>query len=137
MTEPNPTKKVLVIDDDPTDVRLISSLLTSLGHEVVTAADAPAGVELAMSTAPDLIVLDVMMPIINGFNICRLLKSHTDCGYIPIILVTSRATEDDIRIGQEAGADLYITKPVDRERFVAAVSRLLAGGKGDSGAHHF
>ena len=83
------------------------------------------GLEIAMKKQPDLIVLDVMMPIINGFNICRLMKSEETCKHIPIILLTSRVTEEDRRIGQEVGADAYLLKPLNTEEFLYKVKELL------------
>ncbi|MFP4472601.1 MAG: response regulator transcription factor [Candidatus Omnitrophota bacterium] len=119
-------KKILVVDDNPTDRTLIISLLERAGHMVVSADQAPDGVDMALNQAPDLIILDVMMPIINGFNICRLIKSHTEQGHIPIVLVTSRAEEEDRHIGEEVGADGYITKPFDPEILLETVSGLLS-----------
>ncbi|MCK5214589.1 MAG: response regulator [Candidatus Omnitrophica bacterium] len=125
MSENNPSRKILIIDDDPLAVKLASSLLSSSGYEVLVANDAPAGLEKAMTESPDLIVMDVMMPIINGFNICRLMKSQDKHCHIPIILLTSRASEDDKRIGEEVGADAYISKPFNTEQFIAKVKELL------------
>jgi len=78
------TKKILVIDDNPTDLKLIASLLESETCAVTAVEDAAQGLEMAMTMKPDLLVLDVMMLIINGYNICRLLKSHPDCCRIPV-----------------------------------------------------
>lgn len=122
----NSEKIILVVDDNPTDLRLTSSLLTAQGYCVITADEAPAGIEAAMNRRPSLIILDVMMPIINGYNICRLMKDQKDYAHIPILLLTSRTSEDDHRIGREAGADAYISKPFQREEFFSEVQRLLA-----------
>ncbi len=121
----NITKKVLVIDDNPTDLRLIASLLEAKGYSVTAADDAAVGLELAMTMRPDVLVLDVMMPIINGYNICRLLKNHPECEKIPILLVTSRSSEEDRKIGEEAGADSYMAKPFDVDALLETVARLL------------
>ena len=118
-------KKILVIDDDPTLLKLAQSVLNSSGYEVVVAADAPNGLELAMKQNPDLIILDVMMPVINGFNICRLMKSEKSLKHIPIILLTSRSTESDQKIGAEVGADAYFAKPFKTDELLFKVRELL------------
>lgn len=118
-------KIILVIDDNLTDLKLISSVLMEKGYDVVISNEAPAGVEKTMAIKPALIVLDVMMPIINGYNICRLLKEQEETSHLPILLLTSRNTEEDFRIGKEVGADAYITKPFKTAEFLDAVNRLL------------
>ena len=125
MTEAPKTYKILVVDDDRGHNKLVESVLGSKGYEIVVADEAPNGLELAMKARPDLIVLDVMMPIINGFNICRLMKSEEACKNIPIILLTSRITEEDRRIGHEVGADAYLLKPLNTGEFLDTVGKLL------------
>ncbi len=117
--------KILLIDDDTMFISLVKNRLKSNGYEVVTASEAPAGLEIAMKGSPDLIILDVMMPIINGYNICRLLKSEADCKDIPIILLTARSAEDDQKIGQEVGADAYLFKPLDTNALLNKIRELL------------
>jgi len=117
--------KILIVDDDFGVIRLLDTLLTSKGYEVLAAEEAPLGLDLAMKQKPDLIILDVMMPIINGFNICRLLKSQSGQRQIPIILLTSRASDEDRRIGLEVGADAYLAKPLNTEEFLGKVRELL------------
>jgi len=122
----NSSKTILVIDDNPTDLKLISSLLMAEGYQVVTADEAPVGIEEIMTRKPDLIVLDVMMPIINGYNICRLIKDQDDYAHIPVILLTSRTSEEDHRIGREVGADAYIAKPFERSDLLSTIERLVS-----------
>ena len=117
--------RILVVDDDPGFVKLVDGVLNSNGYEVITAQEAPAGLEIAMKESPDLIVLDVMMPIINGYNICRLMKSNDKCKQIPIILLTSRSGEEDKKIGEEVGADAYLAKPLNTEMLLGKVKELL------------
>ena len=118
-------RKILVIDDDPTILKLTQGVLNSNGYEVLTCAEAPAGLELAMKQNPDLIILDVMMPVINGFNICRLMKSDQGYKHIPIILLTSRSAENDRKIGTEVGADAYFAKPFKTDELLGKVRELL------------
>ena len=117
--------KILVVDDDPVSVKMIETVLAKDGYYVYAYQGAPEGLEAAMKEQPDLIVLDVMMPIINGYNICRLMKSHKEHRQIPIILLTSRSGEEDRRIGEEVGADAHISKPFKREDLLDTVRRLL------------
>ena len=96
-------KRILIIDDDPTSLKLTESRLSANGYEIHVSSEAPEGLEKAMKFKPDLIILDVMMPVVNGYNFCRLIKSQETCRHIPIILLTSRGTEEDRKIGQRSG----------------------------------
>ena len=117
--------KILVIDDDPTFVKLAATMLSANGYDVLTATEAPAGLEIAMKGSPDLIVLDVMMPIINGYNICRMMKSEEGHRDIPIILLTSRSAKEDLKIGHEVGADSYLFKPLNTDALLTKIQELL------------
>ena len=118
-------KKILIIDDDPTSLKLTQGRLQANGYEVDISSDAPEGLEKAIKFKPDLIILDVMMPIVNGYNFCRLVKSQEASRHIPIILLTSRSEAEDRKIGKEVGADAYITKPFDIEELLKTVRDLL------------
>ncbi|HQP11075.1 MAG TPA: response regulator, partial [Candidatus Omnitrophota bacterium] len=83
-------KKILVVDDDATITVLLKKYLEKNGYEVAAMNEASEGLEYAMTRKPDLVILDVMMPIINGFNFCRLLKAEEDCKNIPVVMLTSR-----------------------------------------------
>jgi DNA-binding response OmpR family regulator len=126
MSETSSAKsRILIIDDDLTVIKLTTAILSTNGYEVLSSSEAPAGLEMAMKEKVDLIVLDVMIPIINGFNICRLLKTQEKYKSIPIILLTSRAEDEDRKIGKEVGADAYIAKPLNRENFLTIIKDLL------------
>lgn len=125
MTAPQGHLKILVVDDDPVIIKLLTSVLPENGYEVMASQEAPEGLEMAMKRAPDLIILDVMMPIINGFNMCRLMKSQPECRDIPVILLTSRAGDEDRRIGQEVGANAYVSKPFNTQELLAKIRELL------------
>ncbi len=126
MTDPISTnKKILIVDDDHVIIRMIEGRLKAHGYEVMSATEAPAGLELAMKSGPDLIILDVMMPIVNGYNFCRLIKSEVNFRTIPIILLTSRTEQADVAIGQEVGADAYLSKPVNIEELLNKIKELL------------
>jgi len=125
MNKINTNKKILVIDDDPVVINLLAGRLSESGYELLTATEADVGLQRAMTEQPDLIILDVMMPIINGFNICSLLKTEIKHKSIPIILLTSRSQEEDLEIGRKAGADAHLTKPVNMEILLAKVKEIL------------
>jgi len=118
-------KTILIIDDEPTQVKLLHTKLADHGYEVYSSTEASEGLQLAFDKRPDLIILDVMMPIINGYNICRLLKTEARDMRVSVIMLTSRDEQEDLEIGQQAGADAYLTKPVNMELFLSTVSRIL------------
>ena len=116
-------KKVLIVDDSPAQVKLIQGLLEPEGYPSVGLND-PARVEEAIAAErPGVILLDVVMPGRNGFQVCRELKSNTAYNAIPVILVTSKDTASDRYWGQQQGADGYVTKPFTREELLRAVRR--------------
>ena len=115
-------KKVLVVDDDVKIVELVKLYLNRDGYHVVTAYDGTEALRLARETHPDLIVLDIMLPGINGLEVCRKLRSESA---VPIILLTARTTEQDRIAGLDLGADDYITKPFSPKELAARVRAVL------------
>ncbi len=101
-------KKILIVDDEPQIVEICRDYLKAAGYEIVTANNGAQGVSLARREKPDLIVLDLMMPEMDGLDVCRALRRESD---VPIIMLTARVEETDKLIGLELGADDYITKP--------------------------
>ena len=119
--------RILVADDQP-DLRMIlSSRLRAAGHDVLEARDGVEALELASAQAIDLAILDVMMPELNGFQVCRRLREGPGGDAVPIVLLTARDSEADRFWGGEVGADLYLTKPIDPATVVAEVEALLRG----------
>ncbi len=118
-------KVILVIDDDPAQVKILEKKLPENGYDVLTATQAADGLQKAMKSCPDLIILDVMMPIINGYNLCQLLKNDLKRKNIPIIMLTSRDSEQDRQIGQDVGADAYLVKPLDLSLLLEKIRSLL------------
>ena len=114
-------RKILVVDDDQTITVLLKKYLEKSGYQVMAMTEASEGLEYAMTKKPDLVVLDVMMPIINGFNFCRLLKAEEDCKEIPVIMLTSRNKLKDIEIGLEMGAEAYLIKPINIEELLKTI----------------
>ena len=123
--------KVLVVDDEPDAVELIDFNLKASGYEVVTAADGNEALKKARSSLPDLIVLDLMLPEVDGLEVCKILRRDTATAAIPIIMVTAKAGEIDRVLGLELGADDYITKPFSPRELVLRVKNLLKRGQGE------
>ena len=117
--------KILLVDDEIQLITMIQMRLEANGYEVITANDGEAGLEKAKSENPDLIMLDVMMPKMDGYKVCGLLKNDTRYSKIPIILFTARAQQDDKDVGGEVGADAYITKPFEPPILLAKIEELL------------
>jgi twitching motility two-component system response regulator PilH len=117
--------KILVVDDSPTDLRLVTHALQRHGYAVVTAADGEEALEKAAHDIPDLIVLDVVMPKKNGFQVCRQLKTTPATKDIKILLLTSKSQESDKFWGIKQGADGYMTKPFAEEELLTQVAELL------------
>ena len=117
-------KRVLIVDDEQDIVETIQFVLESQGYECICAYDGEVGLKRAKDNTPDLIVLDVMMPNINGYKISRLLMFDAKYKNIPILMLTARSQKEDKLIGEETGADIYMTKPFDIEELVNNVKKL-------------
>ena len=118
-------KKILVIDDLPENVFMLQDRLEHEGYEVLTAYDGKNGIDKAKTELPDLILLDVMMPDINGFEVCKILVNDEKTASIPIILVTAKTGAEDTKEGLDAGAFDYIKKPFNKIELLARVRSAL------------
>ena len=114
--------KILVVDDDRKTVELIRLYLEREGYIVITAYDGRQALELIRQRKPDLVVLDLMLPVVSGLDICRILALETR---IPIVMLTAKTTEEDILLGLDLGADDYVTKPFSPRQLVARVRSVL------------
>jgi adenylate cyclase len=117
--------RILIADDQPMNVDILQMRLAVHGYELLTAADGEEALGVARAQLPDLILLDIMMPKMDGLEVCRLLKGDAALPFMPIIMVTAKADTKDIVAGLEAGADEYLTKPVDQAALVARVKSML------------
>jgi adenylate cyclase len=117
--------RILIVDDNATNRDILAVRLTTQGYDLHHAVDGEEALVAAQKLLPDLILLDVMMPKLNGIEVCRRLKGDASLPFMPIILVTSRADTKDIVAGLDAGADEYLTKPVDQAALVARVRSVL------------
>ncbi len=118
-------KKILVVDDETQLVDMIKIRLEANNYLVLTAYDGQEALEKAYKEKPDLIILDLMLPKMDGYKVCRMLKFNKKYKKIPIILFTARAQESDKKMGEEVGADAYITKPFEPEELIAKIKALL------------
>jgi class 3 adenylate cyclase/ActR/RegA family two-component response regulator len=116
---------ILVVDDVPDNVDILQMRLESQGYEVITAGDGEAALAIVRDKLPDLVLLDIMMPKLDGIATVKQLKADTDLPFIPVILVTARADAKDVIAGLEAGGDDYLTKPVDQSALMARVRGML------------
>lgn len=123
------TLKILVVDDEPDVSSLLSLLLKSKGYDVITAADGQEALEKARKEGPDLILLDVMLPKLDGYRVARMLKFDEKFSHIPIVMLTAKIQEKDKKIGLEMGADDYVTKPFDTMNLMNRVKEILDKSK--------
>jgi two-component system phosphate regulon response regulator PhoB len=117
--------KVLVVDDEPEAVELVEFNLRQAGYSVVTAADGADALNKARTTQPNLIVLDLMLPEVDGLEVCKMLRRDPATAAIPIVMLTAKAAEIDRVLGLELGADDYVTKPFSPRELVLRIKKLL------------
>lgn len=118
--------RILIVDDSPTETYKLREILEKHGHEALEAANGADGVALARSELPDLVLMDVVMPGLNGFQATRQLTKGADTAHIPIVIVTTKDQETDRVWGKRQGAKDYLTKPVDEDVLLKTVDRMLA-----------
>jgi len=118
-------KKLLVVDDELDMLMVIKLRLEASGYEVLTATDGLEGLNTARSSKPDLIVLDIMLPKMNGYKVARFLKFDEEYKNIPIIMLTALSGDEDRSTGVETGADAYLTKPFETQQLLDTVQQFL------------
>ena len=120
-----PGKKILVVEDQESLLKLESILLTSRGFEVRGVSDGQAALAALEDEIPDLMLLDIMLPDMDGFEICRMVKEKERTRKIPVIMVTARKSSMDIQLSKEVGADAYITKPFKSAMLIETIQKFL------------
>lgn len=118
-------KRLLLVDDEKDLVETVKFRLEANNYEVLTADDGSEGLDKAKKEKPDLIILDLMLPKMDGYKVCGLLKADVRYNKIPIILFTARAQEEDIKLCKEVGAEAYITKPFEPQVLLSKIKELL------------
>ncbi|WP_115047920.1 twitching motility response regulator PilH [Xanthomonas arboricola] len=117
--------RILIVDDSPSQLLGIQRIVEKLGHQTITATDGAAGVEAAKSSLPDLVLMDVVMPNLNGFQATRTLKREPTTQHIPVILVTTKDQDTDRMWGMRQGARAYITKPFSEDELLEVMERVF------------
>ena len=126
--------KILIVDDSPSQLLGIQRIVEKLGHESITAEDGAAGVEVAKRELPDMVLMDVVMPNLNGFQATRSISREPTTSHIPVILVTTKDQETDRMWGMRQGARAYLTKPFSEEELAEVILGNLGGGEGPTAA---
>lgn len=119
--------RILIVDDSPSQLLGIQRIVEKLGHETITATDGAAGVEAAKAALPDLVLMDVVMPNLNGFQATRTLRREPSTQNIPVILVTTKDQDTDRMWGMRQGARAYITKPFSEDELYEVIERVFSG----------
>ena len=118
-------KKILLVDDEPDLVLLMEARLRANGYDVLSAQDGQTALEVAKREKPDLIILDLMLPKMDGYKVCGLLKKDSRYAKIPIVMFTARAQEEDRKLGEEVGANAYLTKPFEPDTLLGKIRELI------------
>ena len=123
-------KRILLVDDHQTVFRLLEAIVRIKGYELIYAESGQQGIVMARQELPDLILLDVMMPDIDGFKVCQYLKENLETKDIPVMFLTARGAEGDLKAGRKAGADGFMTKPFQTIEVLKQIKRLLEAKAG-------
>ena len=117
-------KKILLVDDEPDIQEIVSTRLTAMGFEVLTAKDGQEGLNLARKEFPDAVLLDLMLPKLDGYKVCRMLKFDKAFENIPVIIFSARGSDADKKLAEQSGADAYLVKPFDIKLFTETIRKI-------------
>lgn len=120
-------KKILIVDDEPELAEMVKTRLEANNYEVITAADGQEGLDKAKKENPDLIILDILLPRMDGYKVCGLLKTDIKHNKIPVVMLTVKSQESDKKLGKEVGAEAYIVKPFEAQALLEEIRKLLEG----------
>ena len=121
-------RKVLIVDDEPNIVTALEFLLRRSGYDVRLATDGGQALQEVDAYRPDLVLLDVMMPVKSGYEVCQKMRERTDLAQVKIVMLSAKGSEAEVNKGLSLGADLYITKPFSTQELVATIDRLFDAG---------
>lgn len=128
------SKKILIVDDEPNIVTALEFLLQRSGYEVLLAQDGEAALKQVEQHVPDLVLLDVMMSVKSGYEVCQRMRERADWQHIKIVMLSAKGREAEVNKGLSLGADLYVTKPFSNKELVAKIGELLAPASNPGGA---
>jgi len=128
------TKKILIVDDEPNIVTALEYLLQKSGYEVLLAQDGDAALKQVEKHLPDLVLLDVMMSLKSGYEVCQRMRERADWQHIKIVMLSAKGREAEVSKGMSLGADLYVTKPFSNQDLIARISELLGQAAKPGGA---
>ena len=120
------TKKVLIVDDEPNIVKAIQYILSDENAEIYTAADGESGLAKALEIKPDVLVLDVMMPGLDGYSVAKKIREHENLAGVNILFLTAKGTAQDKMTGYDSGGEIYLVKPFDNDILLEKIRELLA-----------
>lgn len=123
----NTTRKVLIADDEPNIVTALEFLLRRNGYDVRVATNGEEALALVASYVPDVVLLDIMMPLIGGYEVCQRMRERPEWRHIKIVVLSAKGREADVSKGVSLGADLYITKPFSTQELIATINRFFDG----------
>jgi len=118
-------KRILIVDDEPDLVEFVKIRLEANNYETITAVDGEEAIAAVKKEKPDLIVLDILLPKMNGYEVCTRLKNDPECASIPVLMLTAKAQENDILLAKKSGADAYISKPFEASLLLFHIKELL------------
>ncbi len=121
-------QRILIVDDDPDIVLMVGTRLKAHSYEIISAIDGQTGYDMAQKEKPDLIILDLMLPKMDGYKVCALLKRDYRYAKIPILMFTAKAQQEDMKLAEEMGADAFMAKPFRAEDLLAKIRELLPAG---------
>lgn len=127
-------KKILIVDDEPNIVTALEYLLQKSGYEVLLAQDGDAALKQVEKHLPDLVLLDVMMSLKSGYEVCQRMRERADLQHIKIVMLSAKGREAEVNKGMSLGADLYVTKPFSNQDLIARISQLLGQAAKPGGA---
>ena len=128
------SKKILIVDDEPNIVTALEYLLQRSGYEVLLASDGETALQQVEQHVPDLVLLDVLLSVKSGYEVCQRMREHADWQHIKIIMLSAKGREAEVNKGLSMGADLYVTKPFSNKELVAKIDELLAAAPNPGGA---